>query len=159
MKNSTIRERYAALTVLSQRVLPSRTAVNKVVALLTTRFEQPFRATELQRKQIIAQHPVPAGWDRPALPHDVAEARERSVEEMLACSIPVRAVPESLRLTAADLPVALKGEGGESNVAELASIVLALGSLYRMGDDEAKLRASDPDAGEEPDDTAPTAAE
>lgn len=152
MKNRIIRDRYAALVALSRRVLPSPTAVNKVSALIETRFRRAYDATEAGRKKIIEDYPTPAGWEADTLPPAVAEARQREADKMLDLDTPVGKVPGRLRLTQADLPKPLKREGGEDNTAQLAEIVVMLGSLYVPGDDELALRAPDGDADEqEPD--------
>ena len=137
MKNQTIRDRYAALTVLSQRTLPTK-AMNKVAVLLRTRFQAPFEATEELRKQVLRQHPVPEGWDKPTLPEDVAQRRQDAMDEAMALSTPVRKVPDTLRLTGADMPQPLKADDG-ANVAGLAQIKVMLGSLYDWSAEEREL--------------------
>jgi hypothetical protein len=153
MKNRLIRERYSALTVLSQRVLPSKTAINKVTALIATRFQQPYQATEAGRKKVIEDHPTPPEWDKDHLPPAIAEARQSAIDLFLEERTPVRKIPDTLRLTDADLPRALKRENGDANVEGLAQIIVMLGSLYVPGADELALRAGVD--GEEPDEPAP----
>lgn len=154
MKNRVIRERYAALVALSQRVLPSPTAVHKVSALIATRFQRPYEGTEASRKAIILQHPTPEGWEGQELPPAIAEARQAALDEMLEQDTPVGKIPPLLRLSAADLPKAVKREGGDDNTAQLAQIVVLLGGLYVPGEAELALRVPLPgedDAGQEPD--------
>lgn len=153
MKNQLIRDRYAALTVLSQRVLPSATAIHKVSALLGTRFKLPYDATEVARKTIIADHPTPEGWEKESLPPTIAEARQRAIDALMEEATPVRKIPDTLRLTSADLPKVLKREGGESNTEGLAQIVVLLGTLYVPSSDERALNAAA--EGEEPDEAPP----
>lgn len=131
MKNQTIRDRYAALTILAQRVLPSPKGINKVATLIATRFQRPYEATEIARKNVIAEHPVPEGWDKDHLPTAVAEARQQAMDALMAESTPVKKIPDHMRLGSEDLPKALKRDGGESNVEGLAQIIVMLGSLYR----------------------------
>lgn len=149
MKNRVLRERYAALLMLSRRVLPSPTAVNKVCALLETRFRRAYEATEASRKKIIADVPTPPGWEGEALPPLVAEARQEKLDALMELDTPVGKVPDRLRLRADDLPKPLKREGGETNVEGLAEIKLMLGGLYVLGDDELALRESDSAEGEQ----------
>lgn len=156
MKNQLIRNRYTALVALSQRVLPSPSAVNKVATLLVTRFEAPYRATETARKGVLARHPVPDSWDKPGLPEAVAQARQAEMDRLMEESTPVRAIPDALRLTMADLPRRLEREGGEKNVEGLAEIRVLLGSLYVPSAEERRVMADASD-GEEPDELPPAA--
>lgn len=149
MKNRLIRERYAALIVLSRRVLPSPTAVHKVSALIATRFQRPYEGTEAGLKKLIADHPTPDGWAGDGLPPFVAEARQRELDALLDLDTPVGKIAPRLLLTVDDLPKPLKREGGEDNVAQLAEIVVMLGSLYRLSEAELALREN-ADDGEEP---------
>jgi len=153
MRNQVIRDRFAALTVLSQRALPSSTAQNKVDSLLA-RYEIPYNVTEKRKKLVIATSPVPETWDRDTLPMPIAEARQAAMDAMLEESQPVKKIPEHLRLTAADMPIALKGEKGADNVAGNAQIKRLLGSLYKpTTPEELQFAAPDEkDAGEETDD-------
>jgi hypothetical protein len=142
MRNQDIRDRFVALTALSQRVLPSRTATNKVATLLATRFKEPWDEIERQRKHILfIDHPLPADYEgeNDDLPAALREARQVAVDTLMAESTPVRRVPDRLRLTADDMPKALKGENGEVNAEGLASIRVMLGSLYVLSDDEREL--------------------
>jgi hypothetical protein len=150
MKNQAIRDKYAALTVMSQRILPSASAINKVSTLITTRFEQPYQSTERSRKQALESIPVPPGFegDESDMPLTIREARTKAVEELLQQSQPIRKIPELLRLTAADMPKPLKRDGGEDNAAGVAMIRVMLGSLYKRGADEI---IADTDEGEEVD--------
>lgn len=155
MKNQTIRDRYAALSALAQRVLPTTLALNKVSALLATRFHRPYHATEVARKQAIADHPTPEGWEHTHLPPAVADARQRAIDELMAQATPVKAIPDRMRLTETDLPRALRREGGDANVQGLAEIIVMLGSLYVPSAEERALdEATDV---EEPDEPAPAA--
>lgn len=129
MKNQTIRDRYAALVMLSGRTLPSPSAVNKVTALIA-RFKAAFMATEEARNKLIAEMPVPEGWDKDTLPQSIAEARQKEMDAYMKESQPIPAIPDRMRLTEADLPRVLKREGGEDNVAGIANIISMLGSLY-----------------------------
>lgn len=149
MQNRLIRQRYAALVTLSRRVLPSPTAVHKVSALIATRFQRPYEGTEAGLKQLIADHPTPDGWEGDGLPPQVAEARQRDLDALLDCDTPVGKIAPRLLLTADDLPKVLKREGGEDNTAQLAEIVVMLGSLYKPSEAELALREN-ADEGEEP---------
>lgn len=141
MKNRLIRERYAALTVMAQRALPSATAVNKVTALITTRFRDPYCSTEDARKVILRDdYPLPDGFDGERLPVWIAEARQQAVDDLMEQSTPVRRVPDRLRLGPEDMPKALKGEEGWRNAESVADIIVNLGSLYVPGTDEKALR-------------------
>lgn len=151
MKNSTIRERYAAIANLSNRVLPSPTAINKV-AFLLARFKPLYEVTEEGRNKLIQQYPVPADWDNPVLPAAIAEARQKAMDELMAAGQPVKKVPEQLRITEADLPKALKREGGESNAEGLAGIIAMLGSLYQPSKEALALNVQT--EGEEPDEAS-----
>lgn len=150
MKNRLIRERYSALVALSRRVLPSPTAVNKVSALIATRFQRPYDATELSRKAAIEHNPTPEGWEGEGLPPAVAEARQKAVDALLDEDTPVGKISPRLLLTAADLPKVLKRDGGEGNVEGLAEIKVMLGSLYQPDAEELALRLQDDEDGEEP---------
>lgn len=148
MKNQTIRNRYAGLVMLSQRVLPTK-GINKVATLIATRFQRPYDATELARKNIIAQYPLPDGWDKDHLPPAVAEARQKAMDALMEESTPVKKVPDHLRLRSSDLPHVLRREGGESNVEGLAEILVFLGSLYVPDESDAAEDAADTGGEEE----------
>lgn len=152
MKHETIREKYGALSILSQRVLPSKTSENKFANLLH-RFTKPYKITEQHRKKAITDHPTPEGWEEARLPHAVSEARQRAVDEYMELSSPIGKIPDTLRLTNADLPQKLKREGGESNVEGLASLRVLLGSLY-VPDEEYRMMNESTD-GEESDEAEP----
>ena len=130
MKNRVIRDRYAALKVLAERVLPATTAINKVDALLR-RFEGPYKSTEKGRQKVINDNPVPSTWERDSLPLAISEARNVAMETLLDEDTFVESVPDHLRLTDADLPHVLKREGGADNVMGLAAIRRSLGGLYK----------------------------
>jgi hypothetical protein len=138
MKNQVIRERYAALTMLGGRILPSPTAINKVTTLLR-RFKSPYEATEAGRKSVIETVPLPDGWDKDTLPLEVAEQRQKAMDEYMEQDQPVKKIPEQLRLTMADMPKVLKRDGGESNVEGIAGIIVALGPLFVRSEEEKKL--------------------
>lgn len=148
MKNRIIRERFAALTVLSQRTLPSSSAYNKVTALLTSRFKPGNEAIDRRIRDVYAQHPV-ADENATTLPIALAEARSRAIQAVFDESQSIKKIPDHMRLTAADMPMPLKGDDGWKNADEKASIRVMLGSLYAWGDDE---RIADNEAGEEGDD-------
>jgi hypothetical protein len=154
VKNQLIRDRYAALSVLAQRTLPSPTAINKVSTLLATRFAPAFEMTEKKRKLVISMNRLPEGHDGDRLPIAIAEQRQAEVDAMLEDSTPVKLVPDRLRLTEADLPRVLKGEDGWKNAEGLASIRVMLGSLYVRSDEEKKLDDASSEA-QEPDELAP----
>lgn len=140
MKNKIIRTRFGALSVLSSRVLPTESAVNKVAVLLRTRFHDAYEATEIGRKNIIRDHPLPEGWDKETLPAEIAERRQAAVDRLMEKGQPIKKVADTLRLCATDMPKVLKTkEDGEKNVEGLASIKVALGGLYKWSDDELKL--------------------
>lgn len=137
MRNSIIRTRYAGLTLLTQRVLPSPTAVNKVSTLLATRFGPAYDATERSRKQILfVNHPLPPGYDEQIVPMGIAEQRQAAVDELMQQSTPVRKIADPLRLTAADMPRVLSRENGEDNAFGVAEIRVLLGSLYLRTSEE-----------------------
>lgn len=140
MKNKVIRNRFAALSLLSDRVLPTEIAVNKVSVLLRTRFHDAYEATEIGRKSILRDHPLPEGWDKEQLPAAIAEARQMAVDRLMERGQPIKKIPDTLRLTSADMPRVLKTkEDGERNVAGLAGIKVALGGLYKWSDEELGL--------------------
>jgi hypothetical protein len=136
VKNRTVRNHYQALAMLAQRVLPSEGAINKVSVLLATRYEAAWQATEIGRKKIVTDIPVPDGWSSENLPEGVAAARQTSMDKFLEESTPIRKIPDRLRLTKADLPKVLQRKDGEDNVAGLAQIKVLLGTLYMKSDDE-----------------------
>ena len=147
MRNQTIRDRFAALTVLSQRVLPGTTAIAKVEALLR-RFGPAYEVTEKRRKQVIQEFPVPETWERVELPAAIAEKRTVAMDRAMEEAQFIKKVSEHLRLTDADMPVTLKREGGSDNVAGLAHVKRLLGSLYKPTTPEEQRLAEDT-AGEE----------
>lgn len=148
MKNRVIRDRYAALTILSQRTLPSSSAINKVTSLLTSRFKPGNDVIERRIRDMYAAHPMPEDDASSVLPIALAETRSRAIEGVLDESQPIRKIPDHMRLTAADMPKALQGADGWKNQDELASIRVLLGSLYLWGPDE---KLADSETGEEPD--------
>lgn len=153
MKNQLIRERYAALTVISGRTLPSLTSINKVEVLLSTRFIAGYEATERLRKKIMRDRQIPPDMEGERLPIGIAEARQAAMDDMLEESTPIKKVPERLRLTADDLPKILKGDDGWKNAEGIAGIRVALGSLYVRSDDAKAL--DDATAELEPDELPP----
>jgi hypothetical protein len=86
--------------------------------------------------------PLPTDADGDRLPVGLAEARTLAVENMLNLDTPVRRIPDTLRLTEADMPKTLKGDGGWKNAEGVAEIIVNLGSLYVLSDEERKLRSS-----------------
>jgi hypothetical protein len=153
MKNRIIRDRFAALTVLSQRTLPSSTAINKVTQLLTSRFKPANEVIDRRIRESWAD--FPAADDADKLSIKVAEARSAAVEAILDESQPIKKIPEHMRLTAADMPKPLKGDDGWKNADELANIRVMLGSLYKLGSDE---QLEDNEQGEELDTADATSA-
>jgi hypothetical protein len=146
MKNRIIRERFGALTALSQRSLPSSTAISKTTALLTSRFKPANEVIDRRIKDVYAEFPLPDGDEATALPIALAEKRQRAIDAILDESQPIRKIPDHMRLTAADMPKALTGTDGWKNNDELASIRVLLGSLYAWGADE---KLADNEQGEE----------
>lgn len=155
MKIDVIRKRYAGLLGLAGRALPSGSSESKVHFLLSDRFEKPYLASEKRRKAIIAELPAPEGTT--TLTESLSEARQQAVDQLMDEDIPIRKIPDHMRLRASDLPKPLKGETGWKNAEGLAEIRSLLGSLYiREGedivkdvpegfeDDEASVNAPDP---------------
>jgi hypothetical protein len=157
MKNQAIRDKYAALTILSQRALPSKTAINKVATLLT-RFQPPYEVTETARKIALNSFPLPDGFEgvgEHEIPLAIREARTTAVEALMEESQSVKKIPTAMRLTSADMPKVLKREKGEDNAVMLAQIRRMLGTLYLPAVDEV---IADNEEGEEPDELQLTAA-
>lgn len=153
MRNQLIRDRYAALTILGQRHLPSTPAVNKVTMLLS-RFEPAYLATERARKKIIADHKLPDDHDGAALPLALNETRTRAIDALMDEGQPIRLIPERMRLTFDDLPRSMKGDDGWKNAEGVAHLANALGSLYVRSTEQ--LALDTPSAELEPDETAPS---
>lgn len=137
MRNQSIRDKYAALSALAQRALPGTNAISRIDSLLK-RFEIPYNATEKAKKKIIADHPVPETWEREGLPLPIAEVRQLEMDAMLEESQNIKKIPEHMRLTDADMPIALKRESGSDNIIGLAQIKRMLGSLYKPTTEEEK---------------------
>ena len=123
---------HAALTALSQRRLADAKSRKKVVTLLRRYFEIPQRIVEDLRKQIIEENPSPESWESESLPVSVAEKRMVEIEDMLAQTQTLDAIPDSLLLTEADMPKPIKGELGDQNEFALADIQHKLGFLYPL---------------------------
>jgi hypothetical protein len=135
MKNALIRERATALAQMADRVLPSKTSVNKVATLLATRFKAALQDLEAQRLALVVQaHPFDGDGE---LPPAIKEARELAFAALMEQSTPVRKVPDSLRLTADDMPRALASD--ESNGAGVAALRVMLGTLYVTSNEEKSI--------------------
>jgi hypothetical protein len=128
-----IRERHAGLALMQGRALPSPTAENKVSFLLADRFQRQYEVSEQRRKKLITiDHPCPED----ELPVAIAEARDKAWEAILDEDLPIKKIPEHMRLTKEDMPKAMKGEEGWKNGAGIAEIRRLLGPLYKKTGDE-----------------------
>lgn len=131
MKIRVIRERTEALLAIAARALPSSTSENKVSFLLEDRFHRQYEVSERRRKQeVIEAHPAPDGVTEQSLPASLTEARGRAYEMLADEDLPIKKIPAQMRLTAADMPKALKGDDGWKNAVGLASLRRMLGPLY-----------------------------
>jgi hypothetical protein len=129
-----IREIHQALTALSSRTLPSIAADLKVSARL--RELRPLvEDSDALIRRIRAQTPVPDGLTGSEIPMALVEARQRDIDAMLETTVEMEPLADARRITADDLPKALKSASGEENRAGLADIILNLDDYYAQTDD------------------------
>lgn len=155
MKIERIREQHQALTAIAQRTLPTPTAINKVHFLLSDRFQRPFEATETGRNAVIALHPLPEDHEGDSAPLAILEARMAAINAYMQEDLPIRKIPDHMRLRSADLPKALKGDDGWKNADGLAQIRRMLGSLYVREGDELVTEQPEGFEGDEPAEAGP----
>ena len=122
--NKTILVQCAALLTLSVRTLPTLTSDLKVVALLRRYYQSPSAVIEGARDALRKR--LPEGWLSDALPPDLAQ----EWTAFLAQTQDLPEIPDTLRLTADDLPKALKTGIGDANRQGVADLIVALGDLF-----------------------------
>lgn len=132
LTNREVRSIHAALSALSARVLPTIASDLKVATLIRAHFSTPYAATEAALHALVRDLPAPDS-DATQLPIALAEAREARfrAEVLDAECLTEFNIPETLYIVEADLPKALSGKDGEANRTGVASIVVALGALYK----------------------------
>lgn len=157
MKIRKIVDHASALQTMAARALPSSTAENKVSFLLQERFQRPNDVVQKRKMEdVIKAFPAPEGVSENALPSNLAESRQIAWEKILDEDLPIRRIPEHMRLTSADLPKILKGDDGWKNGVGLAALRKMLGSLYKLTGAEI---IEDKEVGEEPDELELTPAD
>ena len=131
--NRVIRTKYSVLTILSGRTLPSLASDLKAASLLKNYYRTPYEVTEAAREKLVKE--LPAGWDSPQFPADLAA---RWQAEVLDATQDIPVVPDRLKLTKDDLPQPPKLKKGEdeserslANRQGVADLVVALGDLFR----------------------------
>lgn len=131
LTNRDVREIHAGLIALSGRVLPTLASDLKVAKLLREHFATPYAATEIALAALVRDLPAPP--DATSLPFALSEAREaRFREEVLDTPCATEfTIPDALYIVESDLPKALSGKDGDMNRAGIASIVAALGPLFK----------------------------
>lgn len=130
--NRIIRRQFNALTVLANRVLPSRSSELKVATLLRRYFDQPYQLTQKLEETIILRD-FPAQEDAERIAPAILEARSKALNEMLELQQDIPEVPEHLRIKETDLPKIIKDNHG--NQVGIADILASLGDLYEWPDD------------------------
>lgn len=128
--NKDIRTKHTVLAVLSQRTLPTLGADLKVAGLLKTRYVPAYQVTEAAREKLLADIPDSSSADQ------LVERDRRWRVEVLNATQDIADVPDTLKLTEADLPTpVLDKEGHETersaaNRQGVADLVVALGTLF-----------------------------
>ena len=122
--NKTILTQHAAITVLTQRTLPTLTADLKAVALIKRFYRTPVEVIEGTREALRKR--LPEGWASNEFPADLAS----EWTAFLGQSREMPAIPADLLFTKDDMPKALKTGLGEANRQGVADLILALGDLF-----------------------------
>src|SRR3990167_10912497 len=122
--NKTILVQHAALLVLSGRTLPTLASDLKVVALLKRYYRTPVSIIEGVRESLKKR--LPEGWTSNEFPSDLAAEWLAFLDQ----TQDLPEIPDTLRLTADDLPKALKTGLGDANRQGVADLVVALGDLF-----------------------------
>lgn len=128
--NRVIQDIRNALTALSQRRLETRESVKKVVRLLREHFDGPWKIYSDLQNNIIAEHPVPEGWESESLPVGVMEARQREINALLEDTQDIPEIPKELLIQDKDLPKLIKGEMGDANQSGVGDIIHKLHFVY-----------------------------
>lgn len=157
MKIRLIVDRTDALQAIAARALPSATAENKVSFLLQERFQRQYKVVQNRKMaDVITAFPAPEGVSENALPSNLAESRQIAWEKILDEELPIKKIPEHMRLTSADMPKVLKGDDGWKNGVGIAALRRMLGSLYKPTGAEV---IEDKEVGDEPDEIELTPAD
>ena len=123
--NKVIIHQHAAITLLTQRTLPTLTADLKAVALIKRFYRTPVEVIEGTRDALKKR--LPEGWASNEFPADLA----KEWTAFLGQSQEMPEIPTDLLFTKDDMPKALKTGLGEANRQGVADIILALGDLYQ----------------------------
>lgn len=132
LKRRDIRTMYQGLGMLAKKTLPNINADLKVAKLIRALRPDVEEIDAAIKKFQIANSVEAEDGGRTvtnAYAFNVAIEAEMDVVETV--TLP------ATRITAADLPASLKGDGGEANREQLAAVIVDLGILFAFDDDEA----------------------
>ncbi len=138
--NRIIQEIRNALTALSQRRLETRESTKKVVRLLREHFDDAWKIFSDLQNGIIAEHPVPEGWESESLPVGVMEARQKEINELLEDTQDIPEIPKDLMIQDKDLPKLIKGEMGDANQSGVGDIIHKLHFVYGGWPEQEKVK-------------------
>lgn len=128
--NYEIERIHAALLEMAARKLPSPKSEDRVAKLLRRYFDVPHQVIEQRKKMAFQRFALSPDSTDETIPAIINEQRQIALHGLLHDTQDIPEIPETLLITANDLPSGKADPGG------VAAIKFQLGFLYDLGDDD-----------------------